>query len=129
MHRNKWWVTPGGLVLDAGAYLAGLEYASDTRATIVGKPSLEFFVMAADRLAAGIAARDRGRRPGRNALAMVGDDVWTDIGGARRAGLRTVFVRTGKHGDADLEAAARGRRGYRPDAVAPSLLDVVRALD
>jgi len=129
MHRNKWWVTPGGLVLDAGAYLAGLEYAADARATIVGKPSLEFFSMAANRLAAEIAARDGGRRPGRGALAMVGDDVWTDIGGARRAGLRTVFVRTGKHGDADLEAAARGRRGYRPDVVARSILEVVRSLD
>jgi HAD superfamily hydrolase (TIGR01450 family) len=128
MHRNKWWVTPSGLVLDAGAYLAGLEYATDTRATIVGKPSLEFFGMAADRLASEIAARDGRRRPGRNALAMVGDDVWTDIGGARRAGLRSVFVRSGKHGDTDLEAAARGRRGYRPDVVAPSLLEVVRAL-
>ena len=128
MHRNKWWVTPGGLVLDAGAYVAGLEYAADTRATIVGKPSLEFFSMAARRLASEIAARDGGRPPGRSALAMVGDDVWTDIGGARRAGLRTAFVRTGKHGDADLEAAAGGRRGYRPDAVAPSILEVVRAL-
>ena len=38
---------------------------------------------------------------------MVGDDVTSDIGGARRAGLRTVFVRTGKHGDAEL----RGRGG------------------
>lgn len=128
MHRNKWWVTPGGLVLDAGAYLAGLEYAADTRATIVGKPAPAFFAMAAERLAREIAARDGGRRPGRRALAMVGDDVWTDIGGARRAGLRTVFVRTGKHGDADLAAAAAGRRGYRPDVDAVSLLDVVAAL-
>lgn len=128
MHRNKWWVTPGGLVLDAGAYLAGLEYAADTRATIVGKPSLEFFSMAAARLSAVIAARDGGRRPGRHALAMVGDDVWSDIGGARRAGLRTIFVRTGKHTDADLEAAASGRRGFRPDVVAPSFLEVARSL-
>ena len=59
---------------------------------------------------------------------MVGDDVSSDIGGARRAGLRTVFVRTGKHGDAELAAAATGRRGYRPDVIAPSILEVVRAL-
>ena len=59
---------------------------------------------------------------------MVGDDVGSDIGGARRAGLRTVFVRSGKHGDAELAAAARGARGYAPDAVAPSIAEVVAAL-
>ena len=128
MHRNKWWVTPGGLVLDAGAYLAGLEYATDVRATVVGKPSRAFFAMAADRLSEELAARTGRRRIPRSALAMVGDDVASDIGGARRAGLRTVFVRTGKHGDAELEAAARGRHGYRPDAIATSILEVVRAL-
>ena len=128
MHRNKWWVTPAGITLDAGAYLAGLEYATDTRATVVGKPSRAFFRMAADRLSGELALRDGGRRVGRAALAMVGDDVWSDIDGARRAGLRTVFVRTGKHGDAELAAAAAGPRGFRPDAVAASLLEVARAL-
>jgi HAD superfamily hydrolase (TIGR01458 family) len=128
MHRNKWWVTPAGITLDAGAYLAGLEYATDTRATVVGKPSREFFHLAADRLLAEIASHDGGRRPGRGSLAMIGDDVWSDIDGARRAGLRTIFVRTGKHGDAELDAAAAGPRGFRPDAIADSLLDVTRAL-
>jgi ribonucleotide monophosphatase NagD (HAD superfamily) len=60
---------------------------------------------------------------------MVGDDVSSDIGGARRAGLRTAFVRSGKHGDAELAAAAAGARGYRPDAVAPSIAEIVAALD
>ena len=128
MHRNKWWVTPAGITLDAGAYLAGLEYATDTRATVVGKPSRAFFRMAADRLVGELASRDGGRRVGRAALVMVGDDVWSDIDGARRAGLRTVFVRTGKHGDVELTAAAAGPRGFRPDAVAASLLEVARAL-
>jgi HAD superfamily hydrolase (TIGR01450 family) len=128
MHRNKWWLTPAGVTLDAGAYLAGLEYATDTRATVVGKPSRAFFQLAADRLLAELASRDGGRRPGRGSLAMVGDDVWSDIDGARRAGLRTIFVHTGKHGAAELDAAAAGPRGFRPDVVASSLLAVVRAL-
>jgi ribonucleotide monophosphatase NagD (HAD superfamily) len=61
---------------------------------------------------------------------MVGDDVWTDALGARRAGLRGVVVLTGKHGPDDLaRAAAQGRGGGRPDAVAASLAEVVAALD
>jgi HAD superfamily hydrolase (TIGR01450 family) len=128
MHRNKWWITPAGITLDAGAYLAGLEYATDRQATIVGKPARTFFAMAADRLAREVAERDGGRAPGRASFAMVGDDVWNDIAGARRAGLQTVFVRSGKHGDAELTAAARGRHGTRPDVIAASLLEVARAL-
>ena len=126
MHRNPWWLTPAGPTLDAGAFLVGLEWATERRARIVGKPSPAFFTTAIERLAAE-AARARRAAPAASELAMVGDDVNSDIGGGRRAGLRTVFVRTGKHGDAELAAAAGRRRGaYAPDGVAPSILEVVR---
>jgi len=59
---------------------------------------------------------------------MIGDDVRTDIRAAQRAGLRGVFVLSGKHCAADVEAAARERGGRRPDAVADSLAEVVAAL-
>jgi len=39
MHRNPWWVTPKGFTLDAGALVAGLEFALGRRAVICGKPS------------------------------------------------------------------------------------------
>jgi HAD superfamily hydrolase (TIGR01458 family) len=128
MHRNPWWLTPEGPTLDAGTFLVGLEWATKRRARIVGKPSPAFFRAAVDRLAAEAATRSEPRLR-RGELAMVGDDVGTDIGGGHRAGLRTVFVRTGKHGDADLAAAAaRGRGAVRPDAIAPSIVEVVAAL-
>lgn len=128
MHRNPWWITPAGPTLDAGAFLVGLEYATGVRARIVGKPAPAFFRAAIERLAG--EARSRGEPPlHRRELVMVGDDVETDVGGAQRAGLRAVFVRSGKHGDAELLAAAsRARRPVRPDAVAPSIAEVVAAL-
>lgn len=127
MHRNPWWLTPDGPTLDAGTFLVGLEWATKRRARIVGKPSPAFFRVAIDRLAAEAAGRGEPALR-RGDLAMVGDDVLADIGGGRRAGLRTVFVRTGKHGDAELADAARGPRGYAPDAVAPSITEIVAAL-
>jgi HAD superfamily hydrolase (TIGR01458 family) len=129
MHRNLWWLTPAGPALDAGAFLVGLEAALGRRARIIGKPAPAFFRAAISRLSAEAAAR--GERPiRRSELAMVGDDVRSDIGGGRRAGVRTVFVRTGKHGDAELgTAAGKGRGAYAPDAVAPSIAEVVAALD
>ena len=127
MHRNRWWITPEGPTLDAGAFLVALEWATKRRARIVGKPSTAFFRVAIERLGREAAARGEPTLHRRD-IAMVGDDVGSDVGGGRRAGLRTVFVRTGKHGDAELAAAASGVRGYRPDAVAPSIAEVVAAL-
>lgn len=128
MHRNPWWLTQAGPTLDAGAFLAGLEYATGRRARIVGKPSRAFFSIAFDQLAAEAVARGEPRLR-RGEVAMVGDDMTGDVGGARRAGLRTVFVLSGKHGESELAAAARRPRGaYAPDAVAPSIAEVVAAL-
>jgi len=154
MHRNLWWATPAGPSLDVGAFLVGLELATGVRATVVGKPSAAFFRFAIARLRQEIAEAGEGRvragegrvracddrvRAGEDRvragdLLMVGDDVWADIGGAARVGLRTAFVRSGKHGNAELAAAARGRggRGRRgvvvPDLVAGSVREVVDAL-
>ncbi len=128
MHRNPWWITPEGPSLDAGAFLAGLELALGRRARIVGKPSRTFFDAAVVRLGEEVAARGQSRLRRRD-LAMVGDDVGSDIDGGRRAGLRTVFVRSGKHGETELASAAgRARGAFRPDAVAPSLAEVVAAV-
>jgi len=124
MHRNPWWLTPEGPTLDSGAFVAGLEFAAEVRARIVGKPSPAFFSIAVADLRR-VAGRDLARRD----IAMVGDDVRTDVRAAQRAGLRGIFVLSGKHGPADIETAAGERGGRRPDAVAPSLAEVVAALD
>jgi HAD superfamily hydrolase (TIGR01450 family) len=126
MHRNLWWLTRKGETLDSGALVAGLEAATGRRATTAGKPSAVVFRQAVAGLADDLGL---DRLPARDA-AMVGDDIRADVLAAKRAGLRGVFVLTGKHGRADLERAASRRRGGGvPDAVAPSLAEVVAALD
>ncbi len=123
MHRNAWWLTPDGPTLDSGAFVAGLEFATDRPARIVGKPSPGFFSQGVRDL-----RREVGRDLARGDIAMVGDDVRTDIRAAQRAGLRGILVLSGKHGEADIDASADERGGRRPDAVAPDLAAVVRAL-
>ena len=123
MHRNAWWLTPDGPTLDSGAFVTGLEFATDRPATIVGKPSAAFFSQGVRDL-----RREAGRDLARRDIAMVGDDVRTDIRAAQRAGLRGILVLSGKHGESDIEVAANERGGRRPDAVAPDLAAVVRAL-
>jgi HAD superfamily hydrolase (TIGR01450 family) len=143
MHKNRWWLTPAGVTLDSGAYVAALEFATERRALVTGKPSRAFFGeavrMLAEDLAAGDTARgagdtERGTGHGSSSrlspaeVAMVGDDLWNDIRGAQKAGLRGVFVRSGKHGDDELTRSAGERGGRAPDAVAPSIVEVVAAL-
>jgi HAD superfamily hydrolase (TIGR01458 family) len=134
MHRNPWWLTPDGPTLDSGAYVTGLEFATGVRAQIIGKPSAAFFSIAVDALRGDLSKAGDGVGAGgrlrRSDIAMVGDDIRTDVLAGQRAGLRGVFVLTGKH---RLDELARlighGRGGREPHAVAPSLADVVAALD
>ena len=106
MHRNLYWKTARGWELDGGAYIAGLEAAANTTATICGKPAAAYFEAALDLL--GVPAAR---------AAMVGDDITNDVEGARAAGLTGVLVRTGKFREEDL---AKGS----PDSVLGSIADV-----
>ncbi len=77
----------GGLSLDAGAFVAALEFASRRRAEILGKPSAGFF--AASLASMGCDAAD---------AVMIGDDAEMDVSGALVAGLGcALLVRTGKY--------------------------------
>ncbi|NNG05523.1 MAG: TIGR01458 family HAD-type hydrolase [Inquilinus sp.] len=80
----------GDLSLDAGPFVAALEYATGRQATVLGKPSPDFFAAALASL--GCAPAE---------AAMVGDDVESDIGGAQTAGIPGILVRTGKYQPGD----------------------------
>ena len=71
MHKNRWWQTGDGPRLDTGAFVAGLEYAAETAATILGKPSAAYFAAALETLDADASI-----------TWMVGDDLEGDIVGA-----------------------------------------------
>ena len=88
--NNRYFRAADGLSLDAGPYVAALEYASGVRAEAMGKPAAAIFRAALDAL----------ETAPQQAL-MVGDDLESDIGGARDAGLQTVLVRTGKYRASD----------------------------
>jgi ribonucleotide monophosphatase NagD (HAD superfamily) len=103
--------------------VTGLEFAADRPATIVGKPSSSFFAQGVRDL-----RKEAGRDLARSEIAMVGDDVRTDVRAAQRAGLRGILVLSGKHAEADIEVAAAERGGRWPDGVAADLAAVVAAL-
>ena len=113
LHRNRWWQTSRGPLLDGGAFVAGLEYAAEVVATVLGKPSPAYFGAALDALDAD---------PGQ--AWIVGDDLETDVAGGQLAGLRTALLRTGKFRE---DALARAR--VAPDVVLGSLADLPEWLE
>ena len=112
LQKNRFWLTADGLSLDAGPFVAAIEYASGIEAFVVGKPSGGFFDSVLEDLGS-VAAE----------VAMVGDDIESDIGGALDAGLRAVLVRTGKYRE-DFVAAS----GIEPTATIASIAELPAAL-
>ena len=43
LQKNRFWLTPDGLSLDVGPFVAALEYATEREAHVVGKPARAFF--------------------------------------------------------------------------------------
>ncbi len=109
LQKNRYWRQEDGLSLDAGPFVAALEYASRKSATVVGKPERSFFEL---------ALREMDLEPGE--AAMVGDDPESDVAGGLAAGLKGFQVRTGKYrpetenGEADLVV---GSIAELPDAL------------
>jgi HAD superfamily hydrolase (TIGR01458 family) len=113
LQKNRFWMTPDGLSLDAGPFVAAVEYATGKEALVVGKPAPVFFELVLAELDASPAQ-----------AAMVGDDVETDIGGALEAGLAAVLVRTGKYREDFVRSS-----GVEPTATVDSIAQVPALLD
>ena len=104
---NRIAIRDRGEHLDTGGWVRLLEYATGTRARVLGKPSPEFFTAPLDAL---------GRGP--ETALVVGDDLTADIGGAHAVGAAAVLVRSGKGARPQPGAEAE------PDAVIDSIADL-----
>jgi HAD superfamily hydrolase (TIGR01458 family) len=113
LHKNPWWQTSRGPLLDSGAFVAGLEYATGLDAIVLGKPSPTYFLAALEAVDADPEL-----------TWMVGDDVESDIAGAQKHGMKTALVRTGKFRPDAVE-----RSGIMPDAILSSVADLPEWLE
>jgi len=107
LHKKRTWRTEQGLYMDAGPFVVALEYAAELKAEVVGKPSRAYFRMVLDEL--GIAP-DR--------VAMIGDDIESDVRGAQLIGMQGWLVKTGRFRKEDLA------RGIWPDRVFESIAEI-----
>ncbi|XP_066473319.1 haloacid dehalogenase-like hydrolase domain-containing protein 2 isoform X2 [Tiliqua scincoides] len=90
VHKARYYKKKEGLALGPGPFVTGLEYATDTKAIVVGKPERTFFLEAL-----------RGTNCAPEEAVMIGDDCRDDVGGAQNAGMLGILVKTGKYREAD----------------------------
>ena len=105
MEKDKYWRTSKGLELSAGPFVTALEYATGKNAVVVGKPSESFF---------RLVLEDMNSKP-ENTI-VIGDDIITDIEGAKRVGMDGILVKTGKYRKDVVENSK-----IKPDKILDSL--------
>ncbi len=90
LHKNRYCRRDENLSLDLGPFVAALEYATNKKAVVMGKPEKKFFSLALKNMGLSI-----------DKVIMVGDDIVSDIGGAKQNNIFSIQVRTGKYQESD----------------------------
>lgn len=101
-----------GLIPGAGALIAAIQVATDTKPFIIGKPFPEMYQVALERMQVSP----------QNCL-VVGDRLETDIAGGQQIGCQTALVLSGV---ASLQAAQRWQPA--PDWISPDLTHLLAEL-
>jgi phospholysine phosphohistidine inorganic pyrophosphate phosphatase len=109
LSRDRYWWNQDRLALDAGPFVAALEFATGRSALVAGKPSPSFYATALQSLEVEPAG----------SVAMIGDDLWSDVEGAQRAGLQGWLVRTGKYRETAVSESA-----ILPDRILESVAEL-----
>ncbi|MEP0862674.1 MAG: HAD-IIA family hydrolase [Ignavibacterium sp.] len=93
MHKNKFWQPEGKLILDAGAFITAIEFATGKQATVIGKPSPLYFKTAVEKLGFSF----------QQGFIMIGDDLENDVLAAQAIGGKGILILTGKTKSEEIE--------------------------
>ena len=114
MHKNKYWDPEGELMIDAGAFIHGIEFASDKKAILIGKPSPHYFKAALEKI---------GAKSGES-FFMIGDDIENDVKAAQDLGGKGILIFTGK-----TKFPLKKDINIKPDFEVQSLREVISILN
>jgi HAD superfamily hydrolase (TIGR01458 family) len=113
MHKNKYWAPQGELLIDAGAFINGIEFASGKEAILIGKPSAHYFKAALEKIDSKLE----------ESFIMIGDDIENDIKAAQEIGSEGILIYTGK-----TKYPLEKNINIKPDFEANSLKEVMNIL-
>ena len=86
MHKNKYWNPQDEILIDAGAFIHGIEFATGKEAILIGKPSPLYFKAALEKIYCNIE----------NGFYMIGDDIENDIKADQDIDGKGILINTGK---------------------------------
>jgi HAD superfamily hydrolase (TIGR01458 family) len=86
MSNSEYYITENGPMLDTGAFTRMFEQHAKSKSILFGKPSKKLFLLALEEMNLESSQ-----------AIVVGDDVLTDVKGAKALGLYSVLVKTGKY--------------------------------
>lgn len=113
-HKNKYWNKPDmGIQLDAGPFVHALEYATSSEAILIGKPAPIYFNSALKKINSST----------NNSFIMIGDDLDSDITGAKNIGGETILIYSGKTAEPYPNSYSD-----KVDHEAKNLMDVIKIL-
>lgn len=107
MSQSKYYLSKSGPKLDTGAFCSMFENLTGSIAILFGKPSNRIYQEAISQM--GIEA---------NKIVTVGDDVLTDIKGAKEIGAYSILVKSGKYQKDDENI-------IEPDILVENLLEII----
>ena len=92
LHSNRLYKDEKGeLSPSVGAVVKALEYSSQKEAIVLGKPNPEIYLQALRRY-----------KTEPEHCIMISDDPFSDLAGAKKLGMKTVFVTSGKYKDKEV---------------------------
>ena len=95
MHETTLYAKNSKRYPGVGAILKMLEFATGVKYDVVGKPSKTFYKEALKRL------QQQRQNASYNDVTIISDDVKGDLIGAKKLGMKTIFVTSGKYRDAN----------------------------
>ena len=112
LHQNKYCMRDGKISLDLGPFVKAIEYSSGKKSILMGKPEKNFFYL---------AIKDINIE--KDNVLMIGDDIVSDIKGAKDFGVRAIQVKTGKYQNSDCD-----NKIVQPDERIDSIVDIAKIL-
>ena len=112
LHKNRYCLNNNKIALDLGPFIALLEFATNKKAIIVGKPNKTLFNMAS-----------RDFNISNSNIGVIGDDVEADIKGAQDTDMMGILVKTGKY----IEKEVKKSR-VKPDYIIDSFSHILKYL-
>ncbi|BCD59725.1 MULTISPECIES: HAD-IIA family hydrolase [unclassified Nitratiruptor] len=116
MHQTSLYAKGEKRYPGVGALLAMFEYACGVQSQVVGKPSKLFYKKALKKVGGKFGD-----------VVIISDDPQGDLIGAKKLGMKTVFVLSGKYKSAK-EIVPKLPKEYRPDLIYDTIAQAAKAL-